>query len=107
MVTMNIVKHIYTLYLILLSPTSSDQFLEEIYITSERRKKKIEKRTFSHFFSKITENTTYFSVALIFLLQSTLSWAVLSTNITKLTFSCISLTLWFLDKMKVAGTLTI
>ena len=78
-----------------------------IYNQWKKEKKLRKEHSVIFFFSKITENTTYFSVALIFLLQSTLSWAVLSTNITKLTFSCISLTLWFLDKMKVAGTLTI
>lgn len=58
---MNIVKHIYTLYLILLSPTSSDQFLEEIYITSERRKKKNwEKNIQSFFFKNNWEHNIFF-----------------------------------------------
>lgn len=57
---MNIVKHIYTLYLILLSPTSSDQFLEEIYITSERRKKNWEKNIQSFFFKNNWEHNIFF-----------------------------------------------
>lgn len=65
MVTMNIVKHIFILYLILLSPTSSDHFLEEIYISSERRKK-IEKRTFSHFFFKNNLRTQHIFLWLSF-----------------------------------------
>lgn len=70
-----------------------------------KKEKKLRKEHSVIFFSKITENTTY--VALIFLFQSTLSWTVLSTNIRKLNFSCISLTFRFLDRMDVAGTLTI
>lgn len=57
---MNIVKHVYTLYLILLSPTSSDQFLEEIYITSERRKKNWEKNIQSFFFKNNWEHNIFF-----------------------------------------------
>lgn len=69
-------------------------------------KEKDWERTFGHFFFLITENTAYSSVALIFYFSSALSWAVLPTNIKKMTFFSISLTSWSLDMVKRAGTLT-